>query len=181
VAGTTKRKNNFREDPLVTTGSASLADYAGSGYDRGHLCPAADNTHSVEAMSESFYMSNMSPQEPGFNRGVWKRLESQFRKWTSTRDSIYVITGGVLTSARDTIGINRVTVPRYYYKIALQIDTDTMAIGFLLPNESSKLPLVNFVVPIDSIERITGIDFFYLLNNQEDFEAEIQLENWQFE
>ena len=70
VSGTEKRKNNFRADPAVLTGSATLADYKGSGYDRGHLCPAADNTHTKEAMSESFFMSNMSPQEPGFNRGV---------------------------------------------------------------------------------------------------------------
>lgn len=180
VSGTAKRKNNFRSDPKVETGSASLADYKGSGYDRGHLCAAADNTHSVEAMSESFYMSNMSPQAPSFNRGIWKRLEGQFRKWTSIKDSLYVVTGGVLTSAIDTIGGNQVTVPKYYYKIALHVGADTTAIGFLMPNEASKQPLLDYVVSIDSIEVITGIDFFYQTDNQEKFEGAVKIESWVF-
>lgn len=180
ISGTAKRKNNFREDTKVKTGSASLGDYKGSGYDRGHLCAAADNTHSVDAMSESFYMSNMSPQIPSFNRGIWKRLEGQFRKWASVKDNLFVVTGGVLTSAIDTIGINQVTVPKYYYKIALHMDTDTTAIGFLMPNEGSKQPLLDYVVSIDSIEVITGIDFFFQLENQEDFELNINLKNWSF-
>ena len=75
----TKRKDNFRSDPKVKTGSATLSDYKGSGYDRGHLAPAADFKWSSTAMSESFYMSNMSPQVPGFNRGIWKKLESKIR------------------------------------------------------------------------------------------------------
>ncbi len=178
VRGTVKRKNNFRADDLVTTGSATLADYAGSGYDRGHLCAAADNTHSPEAMAASFLMGNMSPQEPGFNRGVWKRLENLFRQWTTTRDSIYVVTGGVLTVVKDTIGTNGVTVPAGYYKIALHVATDTTAIAFLLPNASSKAPLTDFLVSIDSVEALTGIDFFYLLPNQETFEAGINATAW---
>ena len=96
-----------------------------------------------------------------------------------TRDSIYVVTGGVLTSAKDTIGGNKVTVPQYYYKIALHIGADTTAIGFLLPNTSSKADLLDFVVTIDSVEMITGIDFFYKLENQEGFEAEKSLEDWE--
>ena len=74
VRGTVKRKDSFRSDPLIKTGSASLSDYKGSGYDRGHLAPAADMKWSTTAMSESFFMSNMSPQLPGFNRGIWKKL-----------------------------------------------------------------------------------------------------------
>ncbi len=181
VSGTVKRQNNFHEDDRVATGSATLADYAGSGYDRGHLCAAADNTHSPEAMAESFFMSNMSPQEPGFNRGVWKRLENRFRAWTTTRDSLYVVTGGILASAKDTIGINRVTVPAYYYKIALYADRDTTAIAFLLPNTSTKAPLADFMVSIDSLEVLTGIDFFCRLPNQELFEAQVDGGPWGME
>ena len=178
VSGDAKRKNNFKADPKVETGSASLTDYKGSGYDRGHLCAAADNTHSTEAMSESFYMSNMSPQAPSFNRGVWKRLEGQFRKWASVKDSLYVVTGGVLTSALDTIGGNGVIVPKYYYKIALHVGADTTAIGFLMANEESKQPLLDYVISIDSIEVLTGIDFFYQMDNQDSFESEIDTVFW---
>ena len=75
----TKRTNNFKEDTSVWAGSAKPSDYTKSGYDRGHLCPAGDMTLSVEAMSETFFMSNMSPQVPGFNRGIWKSVEDQVR------------------------------------------------------------------------------------------------------
>jgi endonuclease G len=81
------RTNDFREDYKVTTGSASLSDFKGSGYDRGHLAPAGDMKWSSTAMSESFYMSNMSPQKPGFNRGIWKKLESRKLPWFSRSTS----------------------------------------------------------------------------------------------
>ena len=77
-----KRKNDFRIDPVVKTVSATPADYRNSGYDRGHLCPAGDMAFSEIAMSESFYMSNISPQVPSFNRGIWKTLEQKVRDWS---------------------------------------------------------------------------------------------------
>lgn len=176
--GSVDRKDNFREDPKVSTRSATLADYKGSGYDRGHLCPAGDNKNSSTAMSESFYMSNMSPQEPGFNRGIWKRLESQFRDWSTKNSYIYVVTAGVLTSSKGTIGPNNVAIPRYYYKIALNLNPETKAIGFLMPNVSSKKALSDYVVTVDSIETLTGIDFFYQINNQDTFEGLVDLDYW---
>ena len=96
VVGDLERTDDFREDPLVSTGSASLEDYVGSGYDRGHIAPAADMEFSATAMSESFYMSNMSPQHPSFNRGRWKSLESEVRKWAYSREAIWVTSGPVL-------------------------------------------------------------------------------------
>jgi len=116
-SGSVSRTDNFREDPSVTTRSASLGDYKGSGYDRGHLCPAGDMQINNISMSESFYMSNMSPQEPSFNRGIWKKLESTVRNWAVKEDTIYVVTGGVLSSSKGSIGPCRVTVPEYYYKM----------------------------------------------------------------
>jgi endonuclease G len=77
VNGNTKRTEDFRKDPLVSTGSAELSDYRRSDYDRGHLCPAGDMTINSEAMSETFYLSNMSPQAPSFNRGIWQQLEAK--------------------------------------------------------------------------------------------------------
>jgi endonuclease G len=156
------RADNFRPDPSVRTGSAEADDYSGSGYDRGHLAPAADMAWSVATMSESFFYSNMSPQLPGFNRGVWKRLEELFRYWAGLYDSLLVVTGPVLSSRLPTIGPNRVSVPEFYYKVLVDTArTHKHGIGFLLPNTSSQLPLTAFVVTIDSIERLTRIDFFH--------------------
>ncbi|NCB02070.1 MAG: DNA/RNA non-specific endonuclease, partial [Spirochaetia bacterium] len=87
------RKDNFRSDPLITTGSAQLEDYRKSGYDRGHLIPAADASWSESAMSETFFMSNMSPQEPKFNRGIWADLEAVVRNFAATNQEVYVVTG----------------------------------------------------------------------------------------
>ncbi len=115
ITGTQSRTDNFRPDPKVTTGSAQLTDYRGSGYDRGHLLPAGDMRKSHTSMSETFYLSNMSPQVPAFNRGIWSTLESIVRNW-AVEGMVYVVTGGVLTSNKGTIGANRVTVPLYYYK-----------------------------------------------------------------
>ena len=133
------RSDNFRADPEVRTGSASDADYRRSGYDRGHLAPAADMGWSSQTMSESFYYSNMSPQVPEFNRGIWKRLEEQVRNWAVELDTIYVVTGPVLSGNMSAIGLNKVTVPNYYYKAVLYLhDNDSRMIGFIMPNGSSK-------------------------------------------
>ena len=158
---TYERKDNFREDPRVRTESASLADYKGSGYDRGHLAPAADFSYDEFALSQSFYMSNMSPQNPSFNRGIWKKLETQVREWAMENDHIYVVTGPVLSNNLATIGKNEVAVPKYYYKIVLDIQQpEIKAIAFLMKNEGSKADLSTFVVTIDSLEKLTGLDFF---------------------
>ncbi|MFZ9657177.1 MAG: DNA/RNA non-specific endonuclease, partial [Crocinitomicaceae bacterium] len=109
-----ERSDRFMEDPIVSTGTATNADYAKSGYDRGHLAPAADMSWSETVMQESFYYSNMSPQLPGFNRGIWKRLEEQVRTWAEFYDSIYVVTGPVLSPELPKIGPNQVSVPKYY-------------------------------------------------------------------
>jgi endonuclease G len=124
VYGTVKRTNNFRSDPKVKTGSATLADYKGSGYDRGHLAPAADMKWSATTMSESFYVSNMSPQRPGFNRGIWKRLEQLVRTWAVEYEEIHVVTGTVLKDDFRRIGPNQVSVPEYFVNVIKAIIMD---------------------------------------------------------
>jgi len=155
------RDDNFRADPQVETGSATPSDYKKSGYDRGHLAPAADMWWSNKTMDESFYMSNMSPQVPSFNRGVWKELEEAVRFWAEANDSLYVISGPVFRGDEKTIGRNQVTVPSYYYKIVADITwPDFNCVAFLLPNRATKMPFESFIVSIDSVEQLTGIDFF---------------------
>jgi endonuclease G len=161
-----KRKDDFRIDPKVTTSSATLSDYKRSGYDRGHLAPAKVMSFSNKTMSESFYMSNMSPQKPSFNRGIWKKLEEQVRSWIHVSDTLYVVTGPVLDKKLGSIGANNVSIPRAYYKVILRFkNSQITGIGFLLNNEKSSLSLNSFTTPIDSIETVTGLDFFYQLND----------------
>lgn len=177
----TERTNNFKPDPKVSTLTANDKDYAASGYDRGHLAPAGDMTWSPEAMTESFYYSNMSPQEPSFNRGIWKKLEDQVRTWATQYDSIYIVTGPILVDGLPTIGANEVSIPSKYFKAILRYSSNSVnSIGFILPNKSSSESLKSFVIPIDSLEAITGFDFFYLLpdNIEHNVEKKISLENW---
>ena len=154
-----QRKNDFRKDPFVSTGSASLTDYKGSGYDRGHLAPAADMKQNRQALSASFYLSNISPQLPSFNRGAWKKLETLVRRWSETSAPLYVVTAGVLESDLQTIGVNGVSVPKQFYKIVYAPKEEKM-FAFLMPNQKITAPLPSFVVSVDSLEVLTGIDFF---------------------
>ncbi len=170
-SGATSRNDRFKADPLVSTQSSQLEDFKNSGYDRGHLAPAADMSISTTAMTESFYLSNMSPQNPSFNRGIWKELEALVRNWSVAENTPFdlVITGPILKDdSCGTIG-NHVTIPCSYYKIYANVETCS-SIGFVLKNEASNQPLTHFSTSIDDIEVLTGIDFFASLS------ADIQLE-----
>lgn len=173
VQGAAERSDDFREDPQVRTGSASLNDYYRSGYDRGHLAPAGDMKFSDNAMSESFYMSNMSPQEPSFNRGIWRELEEEVRELAVDNGRLFVVTGPVFGKRNRRIGDNRVSIPRAFYKVLLDYnEPEIKAIAFLLANEGSKKDIYDFVVTIDSVEAVTGIDFFPALPDLEENKLE---------
>jgi len=176
-----ERTNKFILDPKVNTITASDIDYKGSGYDRGHLAPASDMGWSSTAMKESFYYSNMSPQNPSFNRGIWKKLEELVRTWAVENNTIYIVTGPVLKGELTSIGIDKVSVPKYYFKVILDYSNPSIkGIGFVLPNAGSKEPLKNYAVTIDNVEKFTGIDFFPLLQDkQEDsIESTLCIECW---
>lgn len=173
VNGQATRSDKFKADPKVLTKSASPADYKGSGYDRGHLAPAADMKISQEAMDESFYMSNMSPQEPAFNRGIWSQLEDLVRTWVNLEDTLYVVSGGVLSDIRGIIGPNEVSIPNLYYKVVLDLYPEVKIIAFLLPNQKGDKPLASYLVSIDYLEGLSGIDFFPAL--QDSLENQIEL------
>jgi endonuclease G, mitochondrial len=184
VLGSTRRKDSFKVDPAVKTGSATLSDYKGSGYDRGHLAPAADMKMSSESMGESFYMSNMSPQVPEFNRGIWAKLESTVRTWAVDNDSLYIDSGPVLTKAYyPTIGANKVAVPDFYYKVVLDYTGDEVkAIGFILPNKKSTKDLQDYAVTVDEVESITGLDFYPGLDDsiESALESSFDVSLWSF-
>ncbi len=176
------RTDNFRADASIISGSAELDDYRGSGYDRGHLAPAADMKWSSKAMSESFFLSNMSPQNPSFNRGIWKKLEDQVREWAVEKDSIYVVTGPVLSTVEHSIGESRVGVPEYYFKVLADLSPPGHSfIAFLLPNEGSSEELNHFAISVDSLELFTGYNFFASAPDQdviEWLERHLDLNSW---
>lgn len=162
-----RRSDDFRSDPDINTGSATPEDYKKSYFDRGHLAPAADMSFSLQAMSESFYMSNMSPQTPELNRGKWKELEEKVRQFAAFSNDIYVVSGPVFDSDKlvITIGPNKVAVPDKYYKVLLDVNSlSPKAIGFILPNKDAGRPLQDYAVTVDAVEKITGMNFFNQLD-----------------
>ncbi len=175
------RDDNFREDPSVPTGSATLADYKGSGYDRGHLIPAADSKWSAKAMDECFYLSNMSPQNHAFNAGIWSKLEAAVRTMAAQNHEICVVTGPILTDGPyETIGENKVSVPNRFYKVILDYyGPEKKAIGYILSQED-KGDLRSFAVSVDEVEELSGIDFFPLLDDEEEaaLESEFNVKLW---
>jgi endonuclease G len=172
IQGSAERQNDFRPDPAVRTGSALPDDYRGSSYDRGHLAPAADFHCTAAAMSETFFMSNMSPQKHEFNDGIWKHLEERVRFWVKRDGDLYVVAGPVLTDNLRKIGRkNKVSVPEYYFKMILNPKT-YKAIAFLMPNRLSYKHIAEYVVSINEIERLTERDFFS--NLPDDIEQKIE-------
>lgn len=159
--GRHSRSNNFRVDDFIFTGSAEVEDYKGSGYDRGHLVPAGDMKFDRIAMDETFYMSNISPQQRAFNSGIWNQLEIQVREWVTKFEHLYIVTGPVLSNPVKRIGKNKVVVPSHFFKVLLDnTEPEVKAIAFLLPNKRGENKLSDYVISIDELESITGIDFF---------------------
>ncbi len=177
VLGQGSRDRFFNPDPKVKTGSALFSDYTRSGYDRGHLAPAADFKHSEGQMRETFYMSNISPQDREFNAGIWNDLEKLVRAWANKYEKIYVVTGPVLKPGLKTIGkINKVAVPEQFYKVVLYAEPPYIkGIAFLLRNEPASMPLSKAAVSIDSVESLTGIDFFPML--PDDIEDRVEMKS----
>lgn len=171
----------FNEDKSIKTKSADWRNYKNSGYDRGHLCPAGDRKYSIEAYHETFFTSNISPQDREFNGGIWNRLEQKTRFWAEKYDGVYVVTGGVLKGNMKTIGYENVSVPNYFYKIIIDVtDEKHKAIAFLIPNKPSSRSFYEYVVSIDEIEAKTGIDFFHNLPDsiENKMERTINLKSW---
>jgi len=170
-----QRGEFFAPDPMIPGTDFSI-DYQKSGYDRGHLAPAADMGYSMETMVQSFFYSNMSPQLPRFNRGVWKKMEMQVRNWAVEYDSLYVVTGPIFDSVMPTIGPHHVAVPKAYYKVLLQKQNGNwVGIGFILPNSNTKVEFKEYVTSIDKVEEITGLDFFWGVDDKLEIEIEKSL------
>jgi len=178
ITGKAPRSSSFKDCKQGDIESAKQSDYKGSGYDKGHLCPAADMTLSTEAMKETFQMWNMSPQVPAFNRGKWANLEALVRSYIKTEsDTLFVVTGPLFISNNGSIGKANVTVPSYFYKV---VYSPTMGgIGFLMPNQKISSNLQSWQISIELIESLTGIDFFPQLPKELQAKIESQMTWWE--
>lgn len=162
-SGSVERTNDFRVDSR-TPQSAKATDYRGSGYDRGHLKPAGDSKSSTAEMSQSFLMSNMIPQTPSLNRGVWRQLEQDIRNWSVNYSAVHVSTGPSL-STKTRIG-QGVRVPTACWKAVLRTSPDTSAIAFMMPNsEKVQGSIEDYVITVDELESRIQIDLFPELPN----------------
>lgn len=158
----------FQEDKDIPEQyRTKLSDYRGSGYDRGHICPSADRRNSQEANEQTFYLSNMQPQVNGFNVGVWSTMESQLRNtWNTSkyRDILYVCKGGTIDNSSQIAGYtsSKLIVPKYFFAAILAVkDGQYKAIGLWFEHKANNdKSLANYVVSIDELEKLTGIDFF---------------------
>ncbi|MCS6789395.1 MAG: DNA/RNA non-specific endonuclease [Bacteroidia bacterium] len=181
--GKLRRTQDFRPDPAVRTGSAELSDYKRSGYDRGHLVPAADFKWDETGMSETFFLSNMSPQLHEFNAGIWEEVESTVRAWAKRYGKLVVYTGPLLNKIRGKIGKSRVSIPEAFYKVVYRVEgqTVTHAVGFIVPHKPYQREPTDFLVSVDSVEKITSIDFFPLLPDEleEKMERRVDRSVWQ--
>ena len=176
TAGKYKRPGKaFHEDEDVPKPRAVDWDYYNSGYDRGHMCPAADNKWSADAMYESFLFTNMCPQNHILNVGDWNEMENQCRRWAREYGEVYIVCGPILFKQKHkTIGKNKVVVPESFFKVVLRMQPSPKAIGFIYRNTDGNRPKDAYVNSVDEVERITGMDFFPAL--PDDIENEIEKE-----
>ena len=160
LGGSEGRTNNFAPDPDLPAGErAELADFRNSGYDRGHMAPAADFHEGQNEMNQSFYLSNMVPQNPELNRGIWAGLESATRNCARTMGGLYILTGPIFEGRTRTIGPDNVAVPSAIFKIVV---SGNAARAFVMPNRT--LPktsnFARYESTVDEVQLSTGMVFF---------------------
>jgi len=185
VERVSRKGYGFKPDPDINPSQAVVTqDYAHSGYDRGHMCPAGDSRWSGEAMKESFYMTNICPQHPNLNGGDWHELEQACRRWAE-KNKLYIVCGPILykKALNPPIGKeHQIRVPDAFFKVILTgvEKGKPRAIGFIYKNSAGNRPQDSYVNSIDQVERITGLDFFSALPDDVEnrIEKEYRMEDW---
>lgn len=173
--GDVTRSNKFSSDPDISE-SAETWDYNYSGYDRGHMAPAGDMRWDREAMEQTFLMTNICPQVKTLNAGSWKNLEEKCRQWAEADSAIYIVCGPVIDGKPiEYIGDTRVYVPRSFFKVIISpYARPARGIGFIMPNGKVKGGMQACAVTIDSVESLTGHDFFASLPDEIESDVESQ-------
>ena len=160
--GKAERYDKFLPDPDLPEPRVEHSDYTRSGYDRGHMAPAADMKWSKKAMEESFYMSNICPQNQKLNRDDWGDLEELCRSWARKYGTVHIACGPIYDKKQPTrIGEHRVAVPDRFFKVVLIYNRKSpIAMGFQFDNKAHHQALEKYMVSVDSVEKVTGMDFF---------------------
>lgn len=170
IDGPASRFDRFLPDNAIADRKrVTPEDYSRSGYDRGHMCPAADNKNNDDVMRESFFMTNICPQSHSLNAGGWKELEEFCRSWVKDYGDLYICCGPIFDKKQSkTIGRKgaKVSVPDSFFKVILYIGRQTQAIGFVYPNDKCDGDMRDYAVTVDDVEKITGLDFFYQLDDK---------------
>ena len=177
ASGKVQRSNNFHADPAMSERvRVDAFDYNGSGYDRGHMCPAGDNKNTEKAMDESFCMTNICPQNHQLNVGAWNDLEMQCRSWAKNYGTLYICCGPIFDSdSPKKVGTRkdmRIAVPDRFFKVILMLGRVPKAIGFIYPNRSCSGDMRDYAVSVDKVEKVTGMDFFYQLDDEQEKQLE---------
>jgi len=185
-ANQVKRVNDFRGDPLVPPlHRVEGYDYKETGYDRGHMCPAADMKWSAESMSECFYMSNICPQAPKLNQQWWEHLEKACRRWASNEGNIFICCGPIFDDDKEASYIGnevKIRVPDRFFKVILSLRKDKeKAIGFIYSNSSDRQTMEDAAVSVDSVETVTGYNFFSTIGKklEKKVESNYNLRKWE--
>ena len=181
--GPAKRKGIiFQVDEDIPAPRVDTYDYMRSGYDRGHMCPAGDNHWSQKAMEQSFLMTNICPQVPALNSGLWNTIEKQCRTWAQVYGDVYIVCGPIYFNQKHkTIGKNKIQVPEAFFKVILRLKDEPKAIGFICRNASAKgRKKTDYVNSVDEVERITGMDFFSQLPDdiEQQIEGQADIKDW---
>lgn len=170
----------FVVDAKIKDTVSQKDNYSRSGYDCGHMVPADDMEFSDSALQETFYTSNISPQSPGFNRGIWKELENQVRTWLKEGREMVVVAGTIFNDdeSTKTIGKDKVGIPDGFYKIVYDYKNKEMAAFLFMFNDDTHNDecLGAFIVTVEEIERRTGIDFFKGIDGEASLESTIGFE-----
>ena len=173
-----RRSEAFAPDPEIANGP-QLEDYRGSGYDRGHLAPAADMKWSRQAMTECFYLSNMVPQDRGNNSGIWNEIENTVRGFACVEGSVFVVTGPVTPDPPVlSIGRGRVAVPTELWKVVYDETPPCKMIGFVVPNRKVKGKPKDYACSVAEVERKTGLTFFPKLTGQDSLKRTFDASAW---
>ena len=181
IDGELKRMNNFHEEENCPRPRATLQDYKGSGWSRGHMCPAGDNKWSRDAMYDSFSLVNVCPQDSKLNSGVWNSLEMDCRQWARQYGEVYIVCGPVLMKRQhETIGPNKVVVPEAFFKVVLCMVGKPKAFGVVVRNNEGTKKRDLYYNSVDDVERLTGLDFFPSLPDdiEKVVEAKVNMDEW---
>lgn len=183
VAGEVPRAKGFSMDLDYKDRQAMREDYSNTGWDKGHMAPAGDMKWSQTAMFESFFLTNICPQNHELNGKDWHNLEKYVREWAVKYGSVWVVCGPyVYANIYGTIGERKVVVPDGFFKAVLRKDgNDYKAIAFVFENNANRQPVKNAVVSVNDVEALVGYDLFTNLNDkiEETVEAHADWNEWE--